>query len=174
MKYIKPLWMAVAGFMAVSCADDYKATIPVPDKPYDVAMDQRLSAYSVLTDYVSDPEFRLGVNVDPADYAKHGLTYSIVHTNFNPIETASQFLPSMLINEEGDYDFSGLSSIAEAAGKDGVSLFGPALCSLTNIPDSYLKGLIAPTIIPYEPWSEQVKVADFENEALQTQRGRRH
>ena len=41
MKYIKPLWMAVAGFMAVSCADDYKATIPVPDKPYDVAMDQR-------------------------------------------------------------------------------------------------------------------------------------
>lgn len=168
MKYIKPLWMAVAGFMAVSCADDYKATIPVPDKPYDVAMDQRLSAYSVLTDYVSDPEFRLGVNVDPADYTKHGLTYSIVHTNFNQIETASQFLPSMLINEEGDYDFSGLSSIAEAAGKDGVSLFGPALCSLTNIPDSYLKGLIAPTIIPYEPWSEQVKVADFENEAAGT------
>jgi len=168
MKYINPLWMAVAGIMTVACAEDYEATIPTPEKPYDVEMDQRLSAYSVLTDYVADPDFKLGVNVDPADYAEHGLTYSIIRTNFNQIETASQFLPSALINEEGEYDFSALTTVVDAAAKDGVSLFGPALCSLSNIPDSYLKGLIAPTVIPYEPWNEVIKVEDFESQAVGT------
>lgn len=160
--------MAVVGIMAVSCAEDYEATIPTPAKPYEVEMDQRLSAYSVLTDYVSNPDFKLGVNVDPAEYAAHGLTYSIIRSNFNQIETASQFLPSAMIDEEGEYDFSALSTVVEAAAKDGMSFFGPALCSRTNIPESYLKSLIAPTVIPYEPWSEVVKLADFENEATGT------
>jgi len=160
--------MAVVGFMAVSCAEDYEATIPTPAKPYEVEMDQRLSAYSVLTDYVANPDFHLGVNVDPAEYAKHGLTYSIIRSNFNQIETASQFLPSELIGEEGEYDLSALSTVVEAAAKDGVALFGPALCSRTNIPESYLNELIAPTVIPYEPWSEVLKVADFEDQTTGT------
>lgn len=155
--------------LAVSCADDYEATIPLPEKPEEVALGERLSAYSPLGEYISGDAFSLGVSVDPSDYALKELTYSIVKSNFNQVEAASTFLPSALINDEHAYDFSALSSLVETVGAAGVSVFGPALCTRSSIPSAYLKQVISPTVIPYQPWSESHLLEDFENETVGAQ-----
>lgn len=162
--------VGISGLMMISCAEDYDVTIPVPDMPYEAEMDARLSSYDVLTSYLAaNPGMKIGASVDIADYDAHELTYSIVHTNFNQIEAYGQLYPSALLNTEtGVYDFSKLTTIVEDAQKDGVSLFGPVLCSRNNIPSAYLKSLVDPVIIPYEPWSEEKMVADFEADAVGT------
>ncbi len=162
--------VGLSGLMTISCAEDYDVTIPVPDMPYEAEMDARLSSYGVLTSYLAGtPDLKLGATVDIADYDAHELTYSIVHNNFNQIEAYGQLYPSALLNTEtGVYDFANLTTIVEAAQKDGVSLFGPVLCSLNNIPSAYLKSIVAPVVIPYEPWSELQMAADFESDAVGT------
>lgn len=161
------LAVALAGF--TSCDEDYDVTIPTPDVPYDAEMDAALSKYDVLTEYASKAGVPFGVSVSPEDFAAKKLAYSIVSTNYTQVEAPGLFTPAKLINEEGVYNFSSLSSLISTAGDAGVSVFGPALCSASNVPDAYLNKLIAPVIIPYvpvEPETGEDLVVDFENDEL--------
>ncbi|WP_348682002.1 hypothetical protein [Duncaniella freteri] len=170
MKHIKitmALAVALAGF--TSCDEDYDVTIPTPDVPYDAEMEAALSKYDVLTEYASKAGVPFGVSVSPEDFASKKLAYSIVATNYTQVEAPGLFTPAKLINEEGVYNFSSLSSLISTAGEAGVSVFGPALCSASNLPADYLKKLIAPIVIPYEPVEPETGedlVVDFENDEL--------
>ncbi|MDE7026706.1 MAG: hypothetical protein K2O87_02170 [Duncaniella freteri] len=170
MKHIKitmALAVALAGF--TSCDEDYDVTIPTPDVPYDAEMEAALSKYDVLTEYASKAGVPFGVSVSPEDFASKKLAYSIVATNYTQVEAPGLFTPAKLINEEGVYNFSSLSSLISTAGEAGVSVFGPALCSASNLPADYLKKLIAPIVIPYEPVEPETGsdvLADFENDEI--------
>lgn len=170
MKHIKitmALAVALAGF--TSCDEDYDVTIPTPDVPYDAEMEAALSKYDVLTEYASKAGVPFGVSVSPEDFASKKLAYSIVATNYTQVEAPGLFTPAKLINEEGVYNFSSLSSLISTAGEAGVSVFGPALCSASNLPADYLKKLIAPIVIPYEPVEPEVGefvLTDFESDEL--------
>ncbi len=170
MKKMRYIWlpMASACLLMGSCAEDYKETIVVPEKPVDVAMAERLASYDVLTEYASKAGIKVGVSVDPDDLAKEGLLYSVVHTNFNQVSSAVSMTPLAFLNVESEYDFSKLSTLVDAAALADVDIFGPALCSDNNIPDDYLKSLIADVIIPYQPWNEEIVVADFEDQTVGT------
>lgn len=167
MKKMRYLWLPVASacMMLASCAEDYKETIPMPEKPNDVALSERLSSYDVLAKYASDAGVKIGVGVDPDAFAAQDLLYSVVVSNFNQVESSVRLTPMAMMNAENVYDFGKISTLADAAGKAGVEMFGPGLCSDVNIPDDYLKSLIADVVIPYEPWSEDILEADFENDA---------
>ena len=161
------LAVALAGF--TSCDEDYDVTIPTPDVPYDAEMEAALSKYDVLTEYASKAGVPFGVSVSPEDFASKKLAYSIVATNYTQVEAPGLFTPAKLINEEGVYNFSSLSSLISTAGEAGVSVFGPALCSASNLPADYLKKLIAPIVIPYEPVEPEVGefvLTDFESDEL--------
>lgn len=168
MKRMRYLWLPVASacLMLSSCAEDYKETIPMPDKPVDVALAERLSSYDVLSEYASAKGIKAGVSVDPTAFASQGLLYSIVVSNFNQVESSSKFTHLSFLSADNVLDFTPLSTLKDAAGKAGVEMFGPALCSDVNIPDDYLKSLIADVVIPYQPWSEDILVNDFENDEV--------
>lgn len=169
MKYIKTtiaVAVAIAGLTA--CDEDYDVTIPVPDAPYDSQMAAHLSQYGVLADYAGEGGVTMGTSVDPADFEKKTLVYSIIKNNFSQVEAPGRFLPMDIIDAEGQYDLSGLKSLVETAGEAGVSVFGPAYCSLVNFPFERYAQMIAPEVIPYEPWSEIIDVENFEGVALGT------
>lgn len=159
--------VALAGFTA--CDKDYDVTIPTPDAPYDAEMEAALSKYDVLTEYASRAGVPFGVSVTPEDLAAKKLAFSIVTTNYSQVEAPGAFTPVALIGDDGTYDFSGLATLISAAGEAGVSVFGPALCSLSSVPADYLNAQIAPIIIPYEPVEPEVgdfMLTDFEGDEL--------
>lgn len=160
--------MAASGLMLASCADDYKETIPMPEKPEDVKLTERLSAYGLLSEYASQAGLQLGVCVGGDDFASHGMLYGIVHNNFGYIESSVKLVPMSMWTPESTYDFSTLSTLVDAAAKADMPVFGPVLCTESNIPASYLKSVIADEVIPYKPWSELILVSDFENDEVGT------
>lgn len=175
MKYNKILILAgTLGLVATSCASgDYDQTIPTPQPPYQAEMDARLSAYGTLDEYMSAfPGMKMGVSVKADTYAAHEMVYGIIKTNFGQVEAFEQCFPISLLNTEtGEYELAALTTLAEAAAKDGMSVFGPALNSRQNIPDDYIKSLIADVVIPYQPWAETIMVTDFEDQAVGTKFG---
>ncbi|MCM1050456.1 MAG: endo-1,4-beta-xylanase [Paenibacillus sp.] len=170
MKHIK-ITMAAAVALAglTACDKDYDVTIPTPEIPFDAEMEAALSKYDVLTEYSSRAGVPFGVSVTPEDLAAKKLAFSIVTTNYSQVEAPGAFTPSLLMNDEGTYDYSALSTLITAAGEAGVSVFGPALCSLSNLPVDYLNAQIAPIIIPYEPVEPETGdfiFNDFEGDEL--------
>ncbi|MDE5839522.1 MAG: hypothetical protein K2H49_01235 [Muribaculaceae bacterium] len=163
-------WLPVASacMLLASCAEDYKDTIPMPEKPADVALSERLASYDVLDKYAAEAAVELGVAVDPSAFAGKELAFSIVKTNFNQVESAVAITPLALKTDADVYDFTPLSDLVETAEKSGIAVFGPALCSNVNIPSTYLKSTIQDVVIPYEPWNEEIVMFDFENDAIGT------
>lgn len=149
-----------------ACTDeDYDVTIDTPAVPFDAEMEAALSHYDVLGKYADEVGVPMGVSVNPETLNAQTLLFSIVKTNFTQVEAPGLFLPVNLFSE-GTYDFAGLNTLKTAAGEAGVSVFGPAICSLANQPQEYLDGLIAPIIIPYVPTlpeSGEFVINDFES-----------
>ena len=169
MKHIKTTIaaaVALVGFTA--CDEDYDVTIPTPEAPYQSQMEAQLSQYGLLTEYAGKGGVKMGASVNPDDFASKKLVYSIIKSNFSQVEAPGAFQPVTIIDAEGQYNFSGFQSIAETAAEAGVSVFGPAFCSLANIPYDRLNSLIAPEVIPYEPWSEIIDAENFESVAVGT------
>ena len=165
MKKIFIYTLPALALAMASCADGYEGNFKM-DKPESVTLDEQIASYSVLSEYSSNAGVTLGVAVDPNSFAGEGLAYGIVKTNFNQVESAVSITPSALINEDNAYDFGVVSNLVETAEKAGVGVFSPALCSDINIPATYYKSLIQDVVIPYEPWNEDILVADFENDEV--------
>lgn len=157
-----------AGLLAASCAEDYKETIALPAKPVSVELDERLASYDVLSEYASKAGITLGVAVSSDEFAAKGMPYGIVCTNFGQIESNTKVSPLAMWTSESTYNLASYASLVGMARDNGFDLFGPVLCAETNIPDDYLKSIVADVVIPYEPWSEQVLITDFEDVAVGT------
>ena len=167
MKKIFIYTLPALALAMASCADGYEGNFKM-DKPESVQLDEQIASYSVLSEYSSKAGITLGVAVDPNSFADKGLAYSIVKTNFDQVESAVSITPSSLINEDNAYDFTAVSNLVETAEKAGVGVFSPALNSNVNIPAFYLKSLLDDVVIPYEPWSEEIKITDFESDEIGT------
>ncbi|MDE6394876.1 MAG: hypothetical protein K2K77_05990, partial [Duncaniella sp.] len=157
-----------AGLLAASCAEDYKETIALPAKPVSVELDERLASYDVLSEYASKAGITLGVAVASDEFAAKGMPFGIVRTNFGQIESNTKVSPIAMWTSESTYNLASYATLVSMARDNGFDLFGPVLCAETNIPDDYLKSIIADEVIPYEPWSEQILITDFEDVAVGT------
>ena len=167
MKKIFIYTLPALALTIASCANGYEGDFKM-DKPESVVLDERIGSYSVLSDYSSDAGIVLGVSVNPDAFSAKELVYSIVKTNFDEVESAVSITPSALMDENNAYSFAPLSTLVETADIAGVRVFGPALCSDVNIPAFYLNSLLEDVVIPYQPWSEDILITDFENDALGT------
>ena len=74
--------IALGAMLMASCADEFDRHFEVgrPDKTEKYAY---LTDYKALKEYVSDPNFHLGVGTDAEDYAKQGVSYVVTNANFN-------------------------------------------------------------------------------------------
>lgn len=170
MKYFnhKLIGMAILGLTISACTDEYDCNNKV-EKPEEVAVNEYLSSFDVLKSYITkdaESPFKLMANMSASDFTAHETAYGTLITNFDGLDIGKSFMP--VNNADGNYDFSGMQLVADAAKEANVTLFGGTLCSNQEQTASYYQQLIEPIVIPFVPEKGKTVILDFENDDLGT------
>lgn len=170
MKYFnhKLIGMVILGLTISACTDEYDCNNKV-EKPEEVAVNEYLSSFDVLKSYITkdaESPFKLMANMSASDFTAHETAYGTLITNFDGLDIGKSFMP--VNNADGNYDFSGMQLVADAAKEANVTLFGGTLCSNQEQTASYYQQLIEPIVIPFVPEKGKTVILDFENDDLGT------
>ena len=125
-----------------SCAEEFDRNFEVerPDKTEKYAY---LTDYKALKDYVSDPNFHLGVGTDATDYANQGVAYVVTNANFNETVAGNAMKMGSCVGDDGSMDFSTVEAYVKAATDAGINVYGHTLAWHAQQPTAWLKTLIA-------------------------------
>lgn len=172
MKHIHSMLtgFAMLAVLSTSCVDEYVCDLQV-EKPEEVAGSEYLATFDVLKSYISRAEnepFRLAANMAPTDFTAHEIAYSTLLTNFDGLDIGSTYMPATSADDQGVYDFSGMTTIANAAQTAGVTLYGGTLASYQGQRAAYYAEQFEPTVIPYEPEKGRTVLFNFESDELGT------
>jgi len=166
MKNFYKVCLCALSIAFMACVDKYTETVPMPDKPAEVAANEYMNSFDVLKSYSNG---KLATAITPADFLAKGLPYSTVMHNFDGIDVSAAYIPAnMLQTVDGSYDFGDIQTLTYEAQTAGVTLYGGALCSKQGQPATYLNKLIAPTVIPFKAEKGQTMLFDFESDAIGT------
>ena len=147
------------GLMALlalsSCADDkfseYRTDMTKNLKDY-----QYLNNYEPLKKYVEDmkasgkcnPNFKLGIALEAAEFNKQGLVYCLAGSNFNETVAGNAMKMASCVADDGRMNFDNVSEYVKNATDAGLSVYGHTLAWHEQQPNKYLKGLIADKELP--------------------------
>ena len=148
--------IALGAMLMASCADDFDRHFEVgrPEKTEQYAY---LAEYKALKEYVSDPNFHLGVGTDAADYAKQGVTYVVTNANFTETVAGNAMKMASCVHDDGSMDFSTVESYVKAATDAGVDVYGHTLAWHSQQPVKWLSALLADKVDPnYKPGEKQI------------------
>ena len=142
-----------------SCADEFDRNFQVgrPDKTEKYAY---LSEYKALKEYVSDPNFHLGIGTDAADYASQGSTYVITNVNFNETVAGNAMKMASCVADDGSMNFGTVESYVTEAVNAGMNVYGHTLAWHAQQPVKWLNTLIADKPVPVTPGGEQ-EIQDY-------------
>ena len=157
------------GLMALlalsSCADDkfseYRTDMTKNLKEY-----QYLNNYEPLKKYVEDmkaagkcnPDFKLGIALEAAEFNKQGLVYCLAGSNFTETVAGNAMKMASCVADDGRMNFDNVSEYVKKATDAGLSVYGHTLAWHAQQPNKYLKGLIADKVDP----SAEVEKPDYE------------
>lgn len=157
------------GLMALlalsSCADDkfseYRTDMTKNLKEY-----QYLNNYEPLKKYVEDmkaagkcnPDFKLGIALEAAEFNKQGLVYCLAGSNFNETVAGNAMKMASCVADDGRMNFDNVSEYVKNATDAGLSVYGHTLAWHSQQPNKYLKGLIADKVNP----GAEVEKTDYE------------
>ena len=160
------------GLMALltlsSCADDkfseYRTDMTKNLKDY-----QYLNNYEPLKKYVEDmkasgkcnPNFKLGIALEAAEFNKQGLVYCLAGSNFNETVAGNAMKMASCVADDGRMNFDNVSEYVKKATDAGLSVYGHTLAWHEQQPNKYLNGLIAPKEIEVDP-DAKVEKTDYE------------
>lgn len=160
------------GLMALlalsSCADDkfseYRTDMTKNLKDY-----QYLNNYEPLKKYVEDmkaagkcnPNFKLGIALEAAEFNKQGLVYCLAGSNFNETVAGNAMKMASCVADDGRMNFDNVSEYVKNATDAGLSVYGHTLAWHAQQPNKYLNGLIAPKEIEVDP-DAKVEKTDYE------------
>lgn len=160
------------GLMALlalsSCADDkfseYRTDMTKNLKEY-----QYLNNYEPLKKYVEDmkasgkcnPDFKLGIALEAAEFNKQGLVYCLAGSNFNETVAGNAMKMASCVADDGRMNFDNVSEYVKNATDAGLSVYGHTLAWHEQQPNKYLNGLIADKVIEVDP-SQKVEKTDYE------------
>jgi len=151
--------LALGAMFMASCADEFdrnfEASRPELSEEY-----AYLNDYKALKEYVSDPNFKLGIGTDAADYAKQGPTYVITNVNFTETVAGNAMKMGSCIDEKGGTNFGPVEEYVTAAHEAGMNIYGHTLAWHAQQPVKWLNTLIADKPIPVTPGGEQ-EVQDY-------------
>lgn len=173
MKYInhKLIGLAVAAALFTSCVDEYECNLQV-EKPEEVAGSEYLATFDVLKSYINRAEnspFKFTANLNPNDFVAHEVAYSTIMNNFDGIDVGSTtYMPATAVDDQGAYDFGGMSTLADALAGTDVTAYGGTLASYQGQRASYYAEQFEPTIIPYEPEKGRTVLFNFEDDEIGT------
>lgn len=147
------------GLMALltlsSCADDkfseYRTDMTKNLKDY-----QYLNNYEPLKKYVEDmkasgkcnPDFKLGIALEAAEFNKQGLVYCLAGSNFNETVAGNAMKMASCVADDGRMNFDNVSEYVKNATDAGLSVYGHTLAWHEQQPNKYLKRLIADKELP--------------------------
>lgn len=147
------------GLMALlalsSCADDkfseYRTDMTKNLKEY-----QYLNNYEPLKKYVEDmkaagkcnPDFKLGIALEAAEFNKQGLVYCLAGSNFNETVAGNAMKMASCVADDGRMNFDNVSEYVKNATDAGLSVYGHTLAWHAQQPNKYLKRLIADKELP--------------------------
>lgn len=147
------------GLMALlalsSCADDkfseYRTDMTKNLKEY-----QYLNNYEPLKKYVEDmkaagkcnPNFKLGIALEAAEFNKQGLVYCLAGSNFNETVAGNAMKMASCVADDGRMNFDNVSEYVKNATDAGLSVYGHTLAWHAQQPNKYLNGLIADKELP--------------------------
>lgn len=160
------------GLMALlalsSCADDkfseYRTDMTKNLKDY-----QYLNNYEPLKKYVEDmkasgkcnPDFKLGIALEAAEFNKQGLVYCLAGSNFNETVAGNAMKMASCVADDGRMNFDNVSEYVKKATDAGLSVYGHTLAWHAQQPNKYLNDLIAPKEIEVDP-DAKVEKTDYE------------
>lgn len=150
------------GLMALlalsSCADDkfseYRTDMTKNLKEY-----QYLNNYEPLKKYVEDmkaagkcnPDFKLGIALEAAEFNKQGLVYCLAGSNFNETVAGNAMKMASCVADDGRMNFDIVSEYVKNATDAGLSVYGHTLAWHSQQPNKYLKNLIKDKELPPDP-----------------------
>lgn len=158
------------GLMALlalsSCADDkfseYRTDMTKNLKDY-----QYLNNYEPLKKYMEDmkaagkcnPDFKLGIALEAAQFNKQELVYCLAGSNFNEMTAGNAMKMASCVKDDGSMDFSLVKEFVKNAQDADMTIYGHTLAWHAQQPNKYLNGLIADKEIPVDP-SQKVDKED--------------
>lgn len=160
------------GLMALlalsSCADDkfseYRTDMTKNLKDY-----QYLNNYEPLKKYMEDmkaagkcnPDFKLGIALEAAEFNKQALVYCLAGSNFNEMTAGNAMKMASCVKDDGSMDFSLVKEFVKNAQDADMTIYGHTLAWHAQQPNKYLNGLIADKEIQVDP-SQKVEKTDYE------------
>ncbi|MBR6121911.1 MAG: endo-1,4-beta-xylanase [Prevotella sp.] len=137
--------LALVAAMAASCADEFDQNFEV-GRPSNLEQYAYLSEYKPLKEYVdfaANPNFKLGLGVDAADYVKQGVPYVVANTNFNEVVAGNAMKMGSCVDNNGNMTFGDVNEFAKAAKAANMNIYGHTLAWHEQQPVKWLNTLIA-------------------------------
>ena len=150
------------GLMALlalsSCADDkfseYRTDMTKNLKDY-----QYLNNYEPLKKYMEDmkaagkcnPDFKLGIALEAAEFNKQGLVYCLAGSNFNEMTAGNAMKMASCVKNDGSMDFSLVKEFVKNAQDADMTIYGHTLAWHAQAANKYLNNLIKDKELPPDP-----------------------
>ena len=109
---------------------------------------EKISRYKALKEYLSDPNFKLGIGVGMDEYLGDETTTTIVNENFNDLTIGYAMKHGPMVDSKGNLKFDKVDQLFVKTTEAGVSIYGHCLIWHSNQNASYLNSLIAAEVIP--------------------------
>lgn len=167
------------GLMALlalsSCADDkfseYRTDMTKSLKEY-----QYLNNYEPLKKYVEDmkaagkcnPNFKLGIALEAAEFNKQALVYCLAGSNFNEMTAGNAMKMASCVKDDGSMDFSLVKEFVKNAKDADMTIYGHTLAWHAQAANKYLKNLIKDKELPPDPNGGNVEVEQLVHEQIYT------
>lgn len=150
------------GLMALlalsSCADDkfseYRTDMTKNLKDY-----QYLNNYEPLKKYMEDmkaagkcnPDFKLGIALEAAQFNKQELVYCLAGSNFNEMTAGNAMKMASCVKNDGSMDFSLVKEFVKNAQDADMTIYGHTLAWHAQAANKYLNNLIKDKELPPDP-----------------------
>ena len=150
------------GLMALlalsSCADDkfseYRTDMTKNLKDY-----QYLNNYEPLKKYMEDmkaagkcnPDFKLGIAIEAAQFNKQELVYCLAGSNFNEMTAGNAMKMASCVKDDGSMDFSLVKEFVKNAQDADMTIYGHTLAWHSQAANKYLNNLIKDKELPPDP-----------------------
>lgn len=140
----------VCPFVLGSCADwdDWKYDV---EKPQSIAQYEYLNDYAPLKEYLdrgAHPGFKVSAALGVDEFNQQGPLFRLAAHNFDEIVAGNAMKMASCVNDQGEMDFSKVSSFVHAAEDAGLTVYGHALAWHAQQPSKYLNGLIKDKELP--------------------------
>lgn len=153
----------VCPFVLGSCADwdDWKYDV---EKPQTIAQYEYLNDYAPLKEYLdrgAHPGFKVSAALGVDEFNQQGPLFRLAAHNFDEIVAGNAMKMASCVNDQGEMDFSKVSSFVRAAEDAGLTVYGHTLAWHAQQPSKWLNGLIADKEIEVDPGAK-VEKTDYE------------